>query len=145
MKWAHCAHTQDYDFNNPLSYQTVLSQMTSKYRHVSGGPPKSEVVSVPGYAPVHVYCFDFLQQASCLLLDENLMKDSLWGYNEKIHPVSGKRVYAEMNTGDFWKLGDDYVENRVNALDPSLCVDGLKHHFCPVILFIDSTLVDRIG
>ena len=50
-----------------------------------------------------------------------------------------------MNSGDFWKLGDEYVAKRVNDLDPSLCVDGLPHFLCPVILFIDSTLVDCIG
>jgi hypothetical protein len=35
--------------------------------------------------------------------------DSLWGYNELIDPVSGDRLYSEMNSGDFWKLGNDYV------------------------------------
>jgi hypothetical protein len=120
--------------------------MTLKYQLVSGGPPTSEIVSVPGYAAIHVYCFNFLlKQAHRLLLDEHLMKDSLWGYNEQNHAVSGKRVYAEMNSGDFWKLGKDYVGNRVNALDLSLRGDGLPHCFCPVILFIDGTLVNRIG
>ena len=49
-----------------------------------------------------------------------------------------------MNTGDFWKLGDDYVAKQVNDLDPSL-LDGLPHFLCLVILFVDSTLVDRFG
>jgi hypothetical protein len=49
-----------------------------------------------------------------------------------------------MNTGDFWKLGEDYVANRKSRLSPSL-QDGLSHRLCPVTLFIDSTLVDRIG
>ena len=73
------------------------------------------------------------------------MMDSLWGYNELIDSVSGDRLYSEMNSGDFWKLGDDYVLKQVNDLDPSLYVDGLPHFLCPVILFVDSTLVDRIG
>jgi hypothetical protein len=47
-----------------------------------------------------------------------------------------------MNTGDFWKLGVKYVSKWacVPTADQSL-----SHHFCPVILFIDSTLADRIG
>lgn len=49
-----------------------------------------------------------------------------------------------MNTGDFWKLGEEYVETRRKNLDPSL-QDGLPHRFCPINIFIDSTLVDRIG
>ena len=50
-----------------------------------------------------------------------------------------------MNSSDFWKLGDEYVVKQVNALDLSLHVDGLPHFLCPVILFIDSALVDCIG
>ena len=63
--------------------------MLTKYQNVSGSPPISETVSVPGYAAVNVYCFDFLEQVRCLLLDEHLMKDSLWGYIEWIDPLSG--------------------------------------------------------
>ena len=84
--------------------------MLTKYQHVSGGSLISETVSAPGYAPVDVYHFDFLKQASHLLLDEHLMKDSLWGYNEWTDPVSGEQLYAEINSGDFWKLGKEYVE-----------------------------------
>jgi hypothetical protein len=72
------------------------------------------------------------------------MSDALWNYNPQLHRETGKRVYVEMNTGAFWKLGDAYVANQVNSLDPSL-LDGLDHRFCPLILFIDGTLVDRIG
>ena len=50
-----------------------------------------------------------------------------------------------MNSGDFWKLGDEYVAKQVNDLDLSLPVDGLPHFLCPVILFIDSTLANHIG
>ena len=63
--------------------------MLTKYQHVSGGPLIRETVSIPGYAPVDIYHFDFLKQVRHLLLDEHLMKDSLWGYNEQINPVSG--------------------------------------------------------
>jgi hypothetical protein len=72
------------------------------------------------------------------------MTDSFWGYNPQIHPDSGKRVYAEMNTGDLWKLGDEYLSNQVNCLDPALH-DGLPHRYCLVIFYIDGTLVDWIG
>jgi hypothetical protein len=119
--------------------------MMKKYVNMCGGPPKTEVVRAPEYAPVHVYCFDFLKQAARLLSDPVLMNDSLWLHNPQVHPDSGERVYAEMNTGDFWKLGDKFVQSCVNGLDPSLQCDGLPHMFCPVILFIDGTLVDRIG
>jgi hypothetical protein len=101
-------------------------------------------VHVPEYAPVHIYRFNFLKQATHLFSNPAHMNDSLWLYNPQVHPVSGDRVYAKMNTGDFWKLGDEYVKNCVNALDPSLHCDGLPHRFSPVILFIDSTLIDRI-
>ena len=63
--------------------------MLTKYQHVSGGPLIRGTVSVPGYAAVNVYHFNFIKQVSHLLLDEHLMKDSLWGYNEWIDPVSG--------------------------------------------------------
>ena len=144
MEWAHYASFLDYDFASALTYQTVLTRMMKKYVHVSGGPPLSEIVRVPGHAPMHVYRFDFLKHVTRLLSDPDLMKDSLWGYNPQVNPNSGERVYAEMNTGDFWKLGEEYVANRLSRLDPSL-VDGLPHRLCPVNLFIDSTLVDRIG
>jgi hypothetical protein len=47
-----------------------------------------------------------------------------------------------MNTGDFWKLGVEYVSKRarLHTADQSL-----THRFCPVVLFIDSTLANRIG
>jgi hypothetical protein len=89
MSWAHSAYLHKYDFANSLQYQTVLSRMLRKYQHVSGGPPIRETVSVPGYAAIDVYRFDFLEQVHHLLLDEHLMTDSLWGYNELIDPVSG--------------------------------------------------------
>jgi hypothetical protein len=118
--------------------------MSQKYVYISGGPPISEIVCVPDHKPMHVYRFDFLKQVTRLLSTPDLMTDSLWGYNPQIHPDSGERVYAEMNTGDLWKLGDENVSNQVNRLDPAL-QDGLPHQYCPVILFIDGTLVDRIG
>ena len=93
---------------------------------------------------MHVYHFDFIKQVEHLLSDPNLISDALWNYNPQLHQETGERVYAEMNTGDFWKHGDDYVANRVMSLDPSLRADDLPHRFCPVILFIDSTLIDRI-
>ena len=75
--------------------------MLRKYQHVSGGPPIRENISIPGYAAVDIYCFDFIKQVHHLLLDEHLMKDSHWGYNERIDPVSGNQLYAEMNLSDF--------------------------------------------
>jgi hypothetical protein len=141
MQWALHATIQEYEFSEVLSYQTVLSRMIKKYVHVSGGPPRSEVVIVPGYSPVHVYRFDFLKQVTHLLSNESLMCDSLWRYNACVDYDSGDKLYGEMNTGNFWKLGGDYVQNRVNALAVH---DGLQHYFCPIILFIDATLVDRI-
>ena len=89
MSWAHSAYLHKYDFAKSLQYQTVLSQMLRKYQHVSGGPPIRETVSIPGYAAINIYRFDFLEQVCHLLLDEYLMMDSLWGYNELIDPVSG--------------------------------------------------------
>jgi hypothetical protein len=68
MSWAHSAHILNYDFTKSLQYQTVLSRMLTKYQHVSGGPPIRETVSVPGYAAVDVYRFDFVKQVSRLLL-----------------------------------------------------------------------------
>ena len=144
MECAHYASSQDYDFTGAPTYQTVLGRMIRKYINVSGGPPKSEIVHVPNHAPMHVYRFDFLMHVSRLLSNPDLMHDSLWGYNPQVDPVSHERVYSEMNTGDFWKLGEDYVANRKNKLDPSLR-DGLPHRFCPINIFVDKTLVDRIG
>jgi hypothetical protein len=90
---------------------------------------------------MHVYCFDFLCQAKHLYLNKELMANSLWHYDPKVNN-SGDRLYSKMNTGDFWKLGVEYVSKqaRLPTADQSLI-----HHFCPVILFIDSTLADQIG
>ena len=109
MSWVHSAYLHKYDFVKSLQYQTVLSRKIRKYQHVSGGPPIRETVSIPGYAAIDIYCFDFFEQVHHLLLDEHLMTDSLWGYNKLIDRVSGDQLYSEMNTSDFWKLGDDYV------------------------------------
>jgi hypothetical protein len=144
MEWAHYASEQAYDFTNAPIYPTVLGRMIRKYIHVSGGPPTSEVVCVPDHAPMHVYRFDFLKQVTRVLSNPELMENSLWGYNPQVHSDTGERVYAEMNMGDFWKLGEEYVESRVSRLGPTE-LDELPHRFCPVIIFIDSTLVDRIG
>ena len=106
--------------------------------------PKSEIVDVPNHAPMHVYHFDFLMQVTHLLSNPDLMNESLWGYNPQVDPMSQERVYSEMNTGDFWKLGEEYVANRQSRLDPQT-QDGLPHRLCPVTLFVDKTNVDRIG
>ena len=99
--------------------------MLIRYQHVSGSPLIRETVSVPGYAAVDIYCFDFVKQVCHLLLDEHLMKDSLWGYNEQIDPVSGNQLYAEMNSGNFWKLGNEYVAKQVNLIRLFLLMDYL--------------------
>jgi hypothetical protein len=39
------------------------------------------------------------------------MANSLWHYDPKV-TNSGDRLYSEMNTGDFWKLGVEYVSKR---------------------------------
>jgi hypothetical protein len=44
MEWGHYASSLDYDFAAALTYQTVLIRMIKKYVHVSGGPPRSEIV-----------------------------------------------------------------------------------------------------
>jgi hypothetical protein len=90
---------------------------------------------------MHVYCFDFLKQAQRLYLNKDVMNDSLCEYDPKVNDT-GERLYSEMNTGDFWKLGVDYVSQRARL---STADQFLPHRFCPVILFIDSTLADRIG
>jgi hypothetical protein len=47
MEWGHYASSQDYDFIQHPTYQTILGRMLKKYSNVSGGPPLSEVVDVP--------------------------------------------------------------------------------------------------
>jgi hypothetical protein len=101
MEWAHHAYLQDYDYSHNLSYQAVLRRMMKKYVHVSGGTPKVECLHVRENAPINVYRFDFIKQATRLFSDPLLMNDSLRLYNPQLNPVSGERVHAEMNTGDF--------------------------------------------
>jgi hypothetical protein len=141
LDWAHFAHISNYNIPSASDYRTALYHMHSKYANVCGGPPLSQIVRVPGYQPMHVYRFDFLQQAKRLYLDKDVMKESLWHYDPKVS-ATGERVYSEMNTGGFWKLGVDYVAERARL---PIADKSLEHHFCPMILFIDSTLVDRIG
>ena len=64
------------------------------------------------------------------------MKDSLWEYDPKVN-ASGERLYSEMNTGDFWKLGADYVADRARLPDAD---KSLEHYFCPVNFFVDCDL-----
>jgi hypothetical protein len=55
------------------------------------------------------------------------MKDSLKHYDPIVRAI-GERLYSEMNTGDFWKLGVDYVTKSVCL--PT--VDkALQHFFVP--------------
>jgi hypothetical protein len=115
--------------------------MHAKYANVSGGPPISEIVCVSGYQPMHVYCFNFIQQAHCLFSDIELMNGSLWQY-ECIRSASGERLYSELNTGDFWKLGVDYIDQHASLPTAD---NVFPHLFCPIILFIDATLANRIG
>jgi hypothetical protein len=141
LDWALFAEITSYQIPDAPVFRTALRHMHAKYASVCGGPPKSEVVTVPGYQPMHVYRFDFLQQAKRLFLDDDLMKDSLWHYNPKV-TAGGERLYSEMNTGDFWKLGADYVAQLAGGANSD---NSLDHLFCPVILFVDATLADRIG
>jgi hypothetical protein len=141
LDWAHFAQFSNYKIPTAPVYRTALHRMHAKYANVCGGPPKSEIVTVPGYQPMHVYRFDFLAQAKRLYLDKDVMKGSLWQYDPKVS-ASGERLYSEMNTGDFWKLGAEYVAERARL---STADKSLQHCFCPVILFVDGTLADRIG
>jgi hypothetical protein len=141
LDWAHFAQFSKYKIPTAPVYRTALYHMHAKYANVCGGPPKSEIVTVPGYQPMHVYCFDFLSQAQHLYLDEDVMKGSLWHYDPKVSG-SGEQLYSEMNTGDFWKLGAEYVAER--ACLPT-ANKSLQHCYCPMILFVNATLADRIG
>ena len=141
LDWAHFAQFSNYKIPDAPVYRTSLGRMHRKYANVSGGFPKSEIVTVPDYQPMHVYRFDFLQQAERLFSDEDLMKESLWEYDPKVN-ASGERLYSEMNTGNFWKLVADYVADRARLPDAD---KSLEHYFCPVIFFVDMTCVDRIG
>ena len=115
--------------------------MKAKYLYVSGAPPLSSSLVVPGHPPVFVYRFSLLKNMTRLLQDPELMKGALFGYHEKTDE-NGNRLYDEMNTGDFWKLGDQYVRDRVSRLGLD---DGLPHYLCPVLLFADGTICDRLG
>ena len=141
LDWAHFAQFSNYKIPTAPVYRTALHRVHAKYANVCGGPPKSEIVTVPGYQPMHVYRFDFLLQAKRLYLDEDVMKGSLWHYDPKVS-TGGERLYSEMNTGDFWKLGAEYVAERARLPTAD---NSLQHCFCPVILFVDATLADRIG
>jgi hypothetical protein len=141
LDWALFAQHSNYKIPDAPVFRTALRRMHAKYANVCGGPPKSEIVTVPGYQPMHVYRFDFLQQAKRLFQDDDVMKDSLWHYDSKVN-AEGERLYSEINTGDFWKLGADYVAQRARLAN---CDKSLDHVFCPVILFVDATLADRIG
>jgi hypothetical protein len=92
---------------------------------------------------MYVYCFDVLCQAKRLYLNKELMANSLWDYDPKV-TNSGDylTIFQEMSTGDFWKLGVEYISkrDRLPTADQSL-----THRFCPVILFISSTFANRIG
>jgi hypothetical protein len=141
MDWAHFAHFSNYKSPEAPVFCTTLLHMHTKYANICGGRLISEIVIMSGYQPMHVYCFYFLQQAKHLFSDHDLLKDSLLPYDPKVS-ATGKQKYSKMNTGDFWKLGVDYVMERASLPTAD---KALQHFFCPVILFIDATIVDRIG
>jgi hypothetical protein len=124
LDWVHFACLSEYNIPMAIEYCTSLHRMHSKYANVCGGPLLSEIVRVPGYQPMHVYHFDFLCQAKRLYLtfvNKELMANSLWHYDPKV-TNSGDCLYSEMNTGDFWKLGVEYVSKcaRLPTADKSL-------------------------
>ena len=141
LDWAAFAQCSEYKIDKAPVFVTALHRLHAKYANICGGPPISEVVMVPGYQPMHVYRFDFLEQAKRLLADEDLMHNSLWDYDAKLND-KGDRVYSEMNTGDFWKLGCAYVRMRASLPTAD---KSHRHVFIPVILFIDATLADNLG
>jgi hypothetical protein len=69
MDWAHFAQYSKYTFSSAPVFCTALHQMYAKYANISGGPPISKIVTVPGYQPMCVYHFNFLQQAEHLFSD----------------------------------------------------------------------------
>jgi len=134
----------DYDYVES-TYDTVLKRMESSYANVCGGPVLSDVVNVRNHAPMHVFRFDFRKQAERLLRNPKLTRGSLWQYSDNVHSPTGEHIYGDLNTGDFWKRGDDYVKARLSRNAGIVVSDGLPHYYAPVLLFIDSTLCDRIG
>jgi hypothetical protein len=77
LDWAHFARLSEYNIPMAIEHRTSLHRMHSKYANVCGGPHLSEIVRVPGYQPIHGYCFDFLCQAKRLYLNKELMANSL--------------------------------------------------------------------
>ena len=49
MDWAHFAQYSKYTYSSALVFRTALHQMHAKYANISGGPPISEIVTVPGF------------------------------------------------------------------------------------------------
>jgi hypothetical protein len=129
--WAQYARFTDYNFSVAPIYGTVLHRMQDKYAQQSAppSPPTSEIVVVDGHQPMHVYRFCFLQQGARLFSNDNLMDGSLWDYHPQVDPVTGEQVYAEINTGNFWKLGTEYVLRHTEISD----TDKNSPHFlsCP--------------
>jgi hypothetical protein len=89
LDWAHFACLSKYDILMAIEYRTSLHHMHSKYANVCGGPPLSEIIQVPVYQHMHVYCFDFLCQARRLFLNKELMANSLWYYDLKVNNSGG--------------------------------------------------------
>jgi hypothetical protein len=120
--------------------------MKSHYGDVSGGEAMTDTVKIAGFPPVNVMRFDFFRVAQTILNDPDLMKGSLWKYDPKTNE-DGERVYGEMNTGDVWKQGEEYLERRIeDMVDEGLNEQNDGTHFLvPVLLFIDNTLTDLLG
>ena len=80
MQWARKSYLSGFNFKGH-KYNAVMKHMVHTYGSAAGGPPIKSVLTMNGYAPIHVYHFDFLQQAKRVYTDPDLMSDSLWGYN----------------------------------------------------------------
>ena len=136
MQWAWKSYLSGFNFKGQ-KYSAVMNNMVNTYGTTAGGPPIKSVLTMNGYAPIHVYCFDFLQQAKRVYTDPDLMSESLWGYDasQSHHNLRIQHQLSEMNTAKWWH--DTELNN------PSFCEEN--HYLAPVILFDDATQCDALG
>jgi hypothetical protein len=131
MNWAHDAKSSGYQFpTDAPSRRTYLDRLYTQFNMHNIKPFETEVPLFPDKL-ANVVTFSFQDMALSLLSDESLMQPEnlLWNtiHEQETH------IRSDINSGSWFKQASI-----------KLCLNG-KDVLCPIILFIDKTVIDTFS
>ena len=137
LSWGKLCGNTNYDFES--SKKSFGTNMKKLMKHDSQARNQVSVTTLPGLGVLpdsSVYNFPFLDNAKHMYAQANLMENSIWRYD------ASSNVYGESNTGRWWQMAEENMQNRLDEFD----VPNKHLHFiAPVTMFIDNTHCDRNG